>query len=109
MLDLEIAPQEVAFLLREAPSSLMLLDVREPWEIVKARIQGAKEIPMGDIPARVFEELDPEARIVAFCHAGVRSLNVALWMRSQGFENVQSMRRGIDGWSLEIDRQVARY
>jgi rhodanese-related sulfurtransferase len=43
------------------------------------------------------------------CHAGVRSLNVAVWLRNQGFEKVQSLSGGIDGWSLEVDPAVPRY
>ena len=43
---------------------LILLDVREPWEFATAQIAGSKPMPMGEIPSRAFEELDPEAHIV---------------------------------------------
>jgi rhodanese-related sulfurtransferase len=43
------------------------------------------------------------------CHGGVRSLNVAVWLRNQGFEKVQSLSGGIDGWSREVDPAVPRY
>ncbi len=66
----------------------MLLDVREPWEFETARIEGAKNIPMGDVPARAHQELDPEDHIVVVCHHGVRSLTVTNWLRQQGFEKV---------------------
>jgi rhodanese-related sulfurtransferase len=36
-------------------------------------------------------------------------LNAAVWMRNQGFEKVQSLSGGIDGWSLEVDPTVPRY
>jgi rhodanese-related sulfurtransferase len=39
----------------------------------------------------------------------VRSMNVTIWLRNQGFENVQSLRGGIDAWSREVDPQVPRY
>jgi rhodanese-related sulfurtransferase len=39
----------------------------------------------------------------------VRSLNVANWLRNQGFEQAQSLRGGIDGWSRDVDPAVARY
>ncbi len=87
----------------------VLLDVREPWEYEAARIEGSTLMPMGDVPSRAFQELDPEVRIVTLCHHGVRSLNVAVWLRNQGFENAQSMRGGIDAWSREIDPAVSRY
>ena len=59
--------------------------------------------------ARAFQELDPEAHIITVCHSGVRSLNVALWLRNQGFEKVQSLSGGIDSWSREVDPKVPRY
>jgi rhodanese-related sulfurtransferase len=109
MLDLEIAPRDVAAQLKSGETGLILLDVREPWEFQTAQIAGSKLMPMGEIPSRAFEELDPEAHIVTVCHSGVRSLNVAVWMRNQGFEKVQSLSGGIDGWSREIDPAVPRY
>jgi rhodanese-related sulfurtransferase len=109
MLDLEIAPRDLAAGLQSGKPGPVLLDVREPWEFATAQIAGSKSIPMGEIPARVFQELDPEAHIVAICHGGVRSLNVAVWMRNQGFEKVQSLSGGIDAWSREVDPAVPRY
>ena len=86
-----------------------LLDVREPWEFETAHIAGAKLVPMGDIPSRAHQELDPEDHIVVVCHHGVRSMNVTAWLRRQGFEKAQSLRGGIDAWSVEVDPKVARY
>jgi rhodanese-related sulfurtransferase len=108
MLDLEITARDLAAHLK-SKEAVVLLDVREPWEVATAQINGSQSIPMGEIPSRVFQELDPEAHIVTVCHGGVRSLNVAVWMRNQGFEKVQSLSGGIDGWSLEVDPTVPRY
>ena len=107
--DLEITAPALAAGLQSADPRPILLDVREPWEVATAQIAGSKSIPMGDIPSRALQELDPEAYIVTVCHAGVRSLNVALWLRNQGFEKVQSLSGGIDAWSREVDPTVPRY
>ncbi len=109
MLEFEITPQDAAALVRADPSNLVLLDVREPWEYAVAKIEGSKSIPMGEIPSRVFQELDPAAHIIAICHSGLRSMNVTVWLRNQGFENVQSLGGGIDAWSREVDAKVPRY
>jgi rhodanese-related sulfurtransferase len=109
MLDVEITPRDLAAQLQLKPEGLILLDVREPWEYATAQIAGSKSMPMGEIPSRAFQELDPEAHIITVCHAGVRSLNVAVWLRNQGFEKVQSLGGGIDAWSREIDPTVPRY
>jgi rhodanese-related sulfurtransferase len=113
-MDFEISPAELKQALAaragtEGETEPVLLDVREPWEFEAARIEGSTLMPMGDVPGRAFQELDPEAHIVTLCHHGVRSLNVAVWLRNQGFENAQSLRGGIDAWSGEIDPAVPRY
>jgi rhodanese-related sulfurtransferase len=107
MLDFEVSPTDAAALLRE--NKARFIDVREPWEVATASIEGAVAMPMGDVPSRAHQELDPDERLVVFCHAGVRSMNVTVWLRNQGFEQVQSLRGGIDAWSVEVDPTVARY
>jgi rhodanese-related sulfurtransferase len=107
MLDYEISPLEAADLL--AGGKAKLIDVREPWEMATARIEGSLAMPMGDVPARAHQELDPDERYLVVCHHGVRSMNVAFWLRGQGFEQAQSVRGGIDAWSAEVDAGVARY
>jgi rhodanese-related sulfurtransferase len=107
MLDYEISPGDAATLLRD--NKARFIDVREPWEVATAQIKGSLVMPMGDVPARAHQELDPDERLVVFCHLGQRSLNVTAWLRNQGFENVQSMRGGIEAWSGEVDQSVPRY
>ncbi len=107
MLDYEISAADAAQLLKEKQARL--IDVREPWEFQTAHVEGSVPMPMGDVPSRAHQELDPDERLVVMCHAGVRSMNVTVWLRNQGFENVQSMRGGIDAWSAEVDPQVPRY
>jgi rhodanese-related sulfurtransferase len=107
-MDYEITPVEVRQKL-DTDAPLVLLDVREPAELQMAHLDGTVNIPMGEIPLRANLELDPDAHVVVMCHHGVRSLNVTNWLRQQGFEKVQSMRGGIDGWSREVDPKVPTY
>lgn len=65
--------------------------------------------PMGEVPSRANQELDPEDHVVVICHHGVRSMNMTVWLRQQGFEKAQSMRGGIDAWSRTIDKNVPMY
>jgi rhodanese-related sulfurtransferase len=107
-MDYEITAEEVKAKL-DAAESFTLLDVREPWEFETARISGAKLMPMGDVPTRAHQELDPEEHVVVVCHHGVRSMNVTVWLRQQGFEKAQSLRGGIDAWSRRVDANVPVY
>ncbi len=107
-MDYEITPADVKAKL-DAGESFTLLDVREPWEFETARMNGAKLMPMGEVAARAHQELDPDDAIVVVCHHGVRSMNVTVWLRQQGFEKAQSMRGGIDAWSKLIDSRVPKY
>ncbi len=107
-MDIEITTEELKALL-DNKAGVEVLDVREPWEIETASLAGSTNIPMNDIPARFKEELDPQKHVVVVCHHGVRSMNVTAWLRQQGFENVQSLRGGIDRWAREIDPKIPLY
>jgi len=107
-MDYEITAEDVKGKL-DAGAAFTLLDVREPWECETAKIVGANLMPMGEVPSRAHQELDPEEHIVVVCHHGVRSMNVTVWLRQQGFEKAQSMRGGIDAWSRRVDGKVPVY
>lgn len=108
MLSPEITPQEFATL-RQQPNAPVLLDVRERWEYDTAHLEGSLLMPMGEVPGRAYNELDPDASVVVICHHGARSLNVTMWLRQQGYEHAQSLAGGIDAWSRTMDPAVPRY
>jgi rhodanese-related sulfurtransferase len=105
--DLQISPAEAKAHL-ERGDGVLLVDVREPGETQLCRIAGAILMPMGTVPANV-QKLDVDGVVICYCHHGVRSLDVAVWLRSQGVERARSMTGGIDRWSSEIDPGVPRY
>ncbi|HYR79083.1 MAG TPA: rhodanese-like domain-containing protein [Candidatus Dormibacteraeota bacterium] len=88
--------------------SVLILDVREPFEIALAPFPGATHIPMGDIPSRL-TELDPDLETVVVCHHGVRSAQVAMYLAQMGFENILNLSGGIDAWSEDADPSTPRY
>lgn len=107
MNNLEISPREVKQRL-DRGEKLFLVDVREPHEHALCGIEGATLIPMGAIPANL-QQLDSDEDVICFCHHGMRSLDVANWLRSKGVTTAKSMAGGIDRWSTEIDPKVPRY
>ena len=102
----EIDPVELKRRLDQG-ERILILDVREPWEVATASIPGTLNIPMGDIPSRL-AELDPDHEVIVMCHHGVRSAQVAMYLTRSGFERVLNLAGGIDGWS-EIEPSVPRY
>lgn len=89
-------------------TGVVLLDVREPFELDIASVDGVLHIPMQEIPARL-RELPPDRALVIMCHSGGRSRRVAEFLAQQGFAEVFNLKGGIDAWSTEIDPQVPRY
>lgn len=88
----------------------LFIDCREQQEYDHVRIDGATLIPMSEIPDRVQElESHRDKDIVIHCHHGGRSLNVANWLKNNGFKNPLSMAGGIDQWAQEIDTSLPRY
>jgi rhodanese-related sulfurtransferase len=107
MSELEILPRDVKQRLDQG-EKLLLVDVREPQEYAICHIEGSVLIPMGTIPANL-QKLDTDDDVICFCHHGMRSMDVANWLRSQGVKSAKSMAGGIDRWSVEIDPKVPRY
>ncbi len=96
--------------MQENREPFFFLDCREPDEYETAAIPGATLLPMSELRERL-EELEPhrDRRIVVHCHHGGRSLQVAQFLRRNGFEQAQSMAGGIDQWSQQIDPSIPRY
>ena len=104
-----ITPGELAAWLLDAQREKpVLLDVREPWEYDKAHIEGALLIPMREVPARV-AQIDEAKEVVAICHHGGRSMQVAMFLEKNGFKRVHNLVGGIDAWSRTVDPAVPLY
>ena len=93
---------------RDRKAPLTLIDVREPYELELAQIEGAKLIPLGQVEERA-DEIDRSNDIVVFCHAGVRSARAVRALQARGFTNIYNLDGGIDAWSEQIDPAVPRY
>ena len=109
MSNLEISCADVRKL-QHNDMQMLLIDCREAEEHAIGTIADARLLPMSQIESRLAELAGHEqAQIVVYCHHGVRSTQVAHWLRHQGFARAQSMAGGIDLWSLEIDSTIPRY
>ncbi len=103
----EIMPWDLVDRLTHEPGPL-LLDVREPAEFSRARIDGSVNVPRGVLEASCdwgYEETLPElasARqraVVVVCRSGNRSILAADVMQQMGFIDVVSLQTGVRGWN----------
>ena len=102
------APELAAWLADAQREKPVLLDVREAWELEKARLEGALHIPMRDIPARL-TEIDAQKDVVAICHHGGRSMQVAMFLEKNGFARIHNLQGGVDAWSRTVDPALPTY
>jgi len=103
----EISADEL-FKLLKSGKPLLLIDVREPHELVISHLEGAKNIPLGELAMRL-SELDSAREIVIFCRAGTRSGRALELLVSAGFRKVKNLKGGINTWAREIDPQLPQY
>ena len=104
----EISVEELRQEMDEKGSQLVLLDVREPHEWEIAHIEGARLIPLGQLPERL-GELDGHAEIVTHCHKGSRSMKALNILKGAGFGKVRNLTGGIDAWADRVEAGMARY
>ena len=103
----EITPEELKSCM-DAGNTPALLDVRETWEYEICHIDKSVNISMSQISSRM-TELNPDQEIVVICHHGMRSLQVANYLESQGYANISNLVGGIDDWARTVDPSMAQY
>jgi adenylyltransferase/sulfurtransferase len=93
----------------ESGIDVQLIDVRQPSEYAFARIEGAKLIPLDELPER-YKEIHDGRETVIYCKMGARSARAVEYLRSIGFAgNVRNLRGGITAWSNEADPRIPKY
>ncbi len=90
---------------RDAP---VVVDVREPWEFARCRIEGSRSVPLRELPVHV-GDLPTNRDLVLVCHHGGRSAQAALWLAHHGFARVHNLEGGVDAWARAIDPAMPRY
>ena len=104
---IEIQPEDLSSLI-SGEASVQLVDVREEWERQVCALPGSIELPMSALPDGL-DKVAADEPAVIICHHGTRSLQVALWLRDNGFAEVVSLSGGLDAWARRIDPAMPRY
>jgi rhodanese-related sulfurtransferase len=101
-IDVDAAAKAVAS--REA----VVVDVREPEEYRQGHVPGAVNIPRGVAEMGVPQAVpDRTARIILYCAGGNRSALAADNLKQMGYEGVESLAGGFQGW-VRSGQSVAR-
>lgn len=108
----QISVEEFAQRRAEDPTSLQLIDVREPAEVEIAFLEGFQVLPLSEFQAwsgEIHNRFEQDRETIVLCHHGVRSAQMCQWLAQQGFTNVRNLIGGIDAYSILVDPSVPRY
>ncbi|WP_245855255.1 rhodanese-like domain-containing protein [Hymenobacter mucosus] len=93
-----VRPASLATTLRQAPTSVLLLDTRTPAEYQVSHLQGAQLVDFDSFKATDFQDVPRTRPVVVYCSVGARSEQVGAQLRALGFQNVQNLYGGIFQW-----------
>ncbi len=102
----EVTPKELAG--KRGSQDIIILDVREPMEWDIGHIDGAVQIPLRELSARL-SELDREREVVAYCRSGQRSAMALRILHEAGFAKAKHLRGGLLAWREDIDPSIPPY
>lgn len=88
----------------------LLLDVRTAEELAIASLDGARHVPLDQLPMRL-EELEDwkDKAVVCMCHHGMRSAHAQEILQNAGFQRVRNLTGGIHAWAVSVDSTVPTY
>jgi rhodanese-related sulfurtransferase len=104
---MQIEPRELAERIT-AGEPVYLLDVRTREEFDAVKLPGAHLFTQ-ELMQEILGNGSRANLFVVYDHTGARSMDAAAYFQGHGFENVKSLRGGIDAWSAEVDPKLPRY
>ncbi|MFC3681754.1 rhodanese-like domain-containing protein [Bacterioplanoides pacificum] len=107
-----VAAEQAEALLQQP--GVVVLDVREPAEFDMGHLPGSVNVPRGLLEFMVGNHpalSDPQATVLLYCKNGGRSTLAAHTLKQMGFDHVQMLVGGFDGWSgsvhkVEVDPNI---
>jgi len=89
----EITAQELAQRLKD----FVLIDVREPYEFAGGHLDGAKLMPLSQLPERMID-IPTDRDVVVYCQGGGRSGRAQQLLQEAGFTRIRNLVGGYAGW-----------
>lgn len=81
---------------------MRLIDLREPVELQISVIPNSENVPFYILPEEL-KKWDRSQPLVLICHIGFLSVIARRILSEAGFENVKSLKGGMQAWAREID------
>ena len=83
ILSMRRSPEQLAELQAAVDAGALILDVRSPAEFASGHLQGARNVPVGQLAGFVQEI---EQTVIVYCASGTRSARAARKLRSAGVQ-----------------------
>jgi rhodanese-related sulfurtransferase len=92
-----LSPQEMVQLMNREKATV--IDVCSPEEFAQGHVIGAKNLPLGELEAKLAQLVKNKSNpVVMVCQVGARSARAAATAKKLGYENVQSLAGGLKAW-----------
>lgn len=89
--------------------NVLIVDVREPYEIEVCQLEDTVQIPMGELIDRR-SELPIDVELVIMCRTGKRAEAIANILRTDyGFKNLLVLSGGLTQWAEVIEPELELY
>lgn len=99
-----ISPKDLQARL-ESGEDIVVIDVREDWEIEISSMEMAQQIVLFTIPDRAENEIPKDKPVVFVCRSGGRSLQAAYYLADKGWDAslLYNLDGGILRWAQDVD------
>ncbi|MCL1948256.1 MAG: rhodanese-like domain-containing protein [Turicibacter sp.] len=94
-----ITPEELKVLIKRDEG--LVVDVREEYEYMDGHIEDSINIPTSVI-VEEFRQIPKDKNVFIICEHGVRSHNVAYFLKDMGYEKVINVSGGMSMWDGAI-------
>ncbi len=79
--------------------TVILIDVREPWEYRRGHARGARNIPLSQLGRRT-QEVPADCETLLICQSGHRSMQAAKILQEAGRTRIVNITGGTTVWKM---------
>ncbi len=103
----QITPMELKQRLDDG-ENILVVDVREDWELAITRLDFARQIRMVEI-LRHLDKIPKDRPVVIMCRSGSRSIRTIEMLQFKGYKNLLNLEGGILNWAREVDQTMVTF